>query len=240
MSAQPKSPGHLPFSPHTLRSGGTRCSDQNLIESIAAGNTLAMRALFARHNARVFRFLRRLVDDPSTAEDIVIETFFDVWRQARRFEGRSQVSTWILAVARLKALSVLRQRRNEVHEDGFADAIEDQSDDPEVALTKNDDARRLRACIERLSPEHREVIDLVYYHEKSVNEVAEIVGVPCNTVKTRIFYARRRIAGLFEEAAAIRAPMPALAAHSNLAPCHGPEGCVRRLNTLRYHSPDGH
>ena len=202
MSARQQSSAPLSFSPLALRSGSTRNSDQNLIESIAKGDTLAMRALFVRYNARVFCFVRRLVDDPSTAEDIVTGTFFEVWRQAHRFEGRSQVSTWLFAIARLKALSELRRRRTETFENGIAESIVDEADDPEVALTKKDDARCLRACIERLSPEHREVINLVYRHEKSVNEVAKIVGVPCNTIKTRLFYARRRIAAFLKEAAA--------------------------------------
>ena len=81
----------------------------------------------------------------------------------------------------------------------------DQSDDPEVALEKMDDARLLRECLKRLPPKQREVIDLVYYHEKSVNEVAEIIGVPCSTVKTRMFYARQRIAELFKEATMLAA-----------------------------------
>jgi RNA polymerase sigma-70 factor (ECF subfamily) len=202
MSARQQSSAPLSFSPPALHSRATRNSDQNLIESIAAGNTLAMRALFVRYNARVFCFVRRLVDDPSTAEDIVTDTFFEVWRHANRFEGRSQVSTWLLAIARLKALSELRQRRTETFENEIAESIVDEADDPEVALTKKDDVRCLRACIERLSPEHREVINLVYRQEKSVNEAAKIVGVPRNTIKTRMFYARRRIATFLEEAAA--------------------------------------
>ena len=73
-------------------------------------------------------------------------------------------------------------------------AIEDPSDDPGTALEKKDKSAMLRKCLAGLSAEHREIIDLVYYHEKSVEEVAEIVGIPQNTVKTRMFYARKRLA----------------------------------------------
>jgi RNA polymerase sigma-70 factor (ECF subfamily) len=175
-------------------------SDRDLLNNIAAGDRLAMRTLYARHYVRVYRFVRRLIDDAFRAEDIVSEVFFDVWRQADRFEGRSQVSTWILAIARFKAISILRQRQNEALDDDVVEAIADQADDPEVALQKKDNSNLLRMCLTHLSPEHREIIDLVYYHGKSVDEAAKIVGVPRNTVKTRMFYARKRISELFEQA----------------------------------------
>jgi RNA polymerase sigma-70 factor, ECF subfamily len=175
-------------------------SDRDLLNKIAAGDRLAMRTLYGRHNVRVFRFVLRLIGDESKAEDVVSEVFFDVWRQAGRFEGRSQVSTWILAIARYKAISVLRQRQEEAIEDEVVEAVADESDNPQAALEKKDTGTLLKKCLQQLSPEHREIIDLVYYHEKSVDEAAAIVGVPRNTVKTRMFYARKRIAELFEQA----------------------------------------
>jgi RNA polymerase sigma-70 factor, ECF subfamily len=159
-----------------------------------------MQVLFARHHVRVYRFVLRLVRDESVAEDLISEVFLDVWRQAGRFEGRSQVSTWLLAIARFKALSALRRRPDEELDDETAEAIEDPSDDPEVALDKKDKSAAIRKCLVKLSAEHREIIDLVYYHEKSVEEVAQIVGIPENTVKTRMFYARKRLAELLKAA----------------------------------------
>ena len=175
-------------------------SDELLIERIAKGDRLAMQVLFARHHVRVYRFVLRLVRDESVAEDLISEVFLDVWRQAGRFEGRSQVSTWLLAIARFKALSALRRRPDEELDDETAEAIEDPSDDPEVSLDKKDKSAAIRKCLEKLSAEHREIIDLVYYHEKSVEEVAQIVGIPENTVKTRMFYARKRLAELLKAA----------------------------------------
>ena len=85
-------------------------------------------------------------------------------------------------------------------DDEAAHAIEDQSDDPEVTAQKKDTSQALRKCLTALSPDHREIVDLVYYHEKSVEEVAEIVGIPENTVKTRLFYARKKLAELLQAA----------------------------------------
>jgi len=175
-------------------------SDEVLIGRIANGDRLAMQVLFARHHVRVFRFVVRLVRNESTAEDLISEVFLDVWRQADRFEGRSAVTTWLLSIARFKALSALRRRPDEELNEETAGAIEDPSDDPEVALEKKDKGTIIRKCLTGLSAEHREIIDLVYYHEKSVEEVAEIVGIPENTVKTRMFYARKKLAELLKAA----------------------------------------
>jgi RNA polymerase sigma-70 factor (ECF subfamily) len=173
-------------------------SDEVLIGRIAGGDRLAMQVLFARHHVRVFRFVVRLVKNESTAEDLISDVFLDVWRQAGRFEGRSAVSTWLLSIARFKALSALRRRPDEELDEETAGAIEDPSDDPELALEKKDKSALIRKCLSGLSADHREIVDLVYYHEKSVEEVAEIVGIPENTVKTRMFYARKKLAELLK------------------------------------------
>jgi RNA polymerase sigma-70 factor (ECF subfamily) len=175
-------------------------SDEALIGRIASGDKLAMQVLFARHQLRVYRFVLRLVRDESVAEDLISEVFLDVWRQAGRFEGRSAVSTWLLAIARFKALSALRRKPDQELDDETAEAIEDPTDDPEAALGKKDKAAAMRKCLAGLSAEHREIIDLVYYHEKSVEEVAVIVGIPEATVKTRMFYARKKLGELLKAA----------------------------------------
>ncbi len=173
-------------------------SDEVLIARIAGGDRLAMQVLFARHHVRVYRFVLRLVRNESTAEDLISEVFLDVWRQANKFEGRAAVSTWLLAIARFKALSALRRKPEQELDDETAEAIEDTSDTPEVALQKKEKGELLRQCMSSLSTEHREIIDLVYYHEKSVEEVAEIVGIPEATVKTRMFYARKKLGELLK------------------------------------------
>jgi RNA polymerase sigma-70 factor (ECF subfamily) len=175
-------------------------TDETLIARIAHGDKLAMKVLFVRHHVRVYRFVLRLVRNESVAEDLIADVFLDVWRQASKFEARSQVSTWMLAIARFKALSWLRKRSEEGLDEDKAAAIEDTGDTPEVAMQKKDRSEILRKCLTRLSPEHREIIDLVYYHEKSVEEVAQIVGIPENTVKTRMFYARKRLSELLKAA----------------------------------------
>jgi RNA polymerase sigma-70 factor (ECF subfamily) len=174
-------------------------SDEALIARIASGDRLAMRVLYARHHVRMHRFVLRLVRNDATAEDLISEVFLDAWRQANRFEGRSSVSTWLLGIARFKALSSLRRRSEEELDEAASESIEDPSDNPGVLLEKKDKGEVLRETLRALSVEHREVVDLVYYHEKSVAEVAMILRIPEATVKTRMFYARRKLGELLKQ-----------------------------------------
>jgi RNA polymerase sigma-70 factor (ECF subfamily) len=173
---------------------GEPSSDEMLIARIAGGDRLAMQTLFARHRTAVYRWLLRFVGNEAVAEDLLSDVFLDVWRQAAAFEARSSVSTWLLAIARYKALSARRRRVDAELDDKVAATVADPADNPEIVLQKKNRAEHLRQSLASLSPEHGEVIDLVYYHDKSVKEVAEIVGVAEATVKTRMFYARRKLA----------------------------------------------
>jgi RNA polymerase sigma-70 factor, ECF subfamily len=173
-------------------------SDETLTRRIAAGDQSAMRALFARYRVRVYRWLLRLVDDEALAEDLLSEVFLDVWRHAASFEARSSLSTWLLAIARYKAFSARRRRTDAELDEATVSTVPDTRDDPEVTLQKKNRAEALRRSLPQLSPQHREIIDLAYYHGKSVKEIAEIVRISEATVKTRMFYARRKLAELVE------------------------------------------
>ena len=124
-------------SPH-FRAPVQETSDETLIGLIADGDKRAMQVLYARHNVRVFRFIVRLTGNQSLAEDLVSEVFLDVWRQAEAFEAKSQVSTWLLAIARYKALSALRRRTEEQLDDNMAATIEDTADNPETIVHNKD------------------------------------------------------------------------------------------------------
>jgi len=175
-------------------------SDETLLGQIAKGDRHSMHVLYSRHNVRVYRFVLRIVRDATVAEDLVSQVFLDVWRTARQFQGRSQVSTWLLSIARFKALTSLRQRRYEDIEQEDVLEIADGSDTPEASLDRASTNAILRACVAKLSPAHREIINLVYYHEKSVEEAGAIIGIPQSTVKTRMFYARKQLADLLKGA----------------------------------------
>src|SRR5262245_24284039 len=126
-------------------------SDAALVEAIAGGDKHALQILYGRHHVKVYRFALRFVRDEASAEDMVSEVFIDVWRQADRFERRCQVSTWLLAIARNKALSSLRRRANEQLDDEVAEFIEDTSDNPENVMQKPEHGTNFRSCLYQLS-----------------------------------------------------------------------------------------
>ena len=175
-------------------------SDEMLLERISGGDRTAMHTLYSRHHVRVYRFVLRMLRDTTLAEDLVSQVFLDVWRTAGQFEGRSQVSTWLLSIARFKALTALRQRKHEDIDQDDVMEIADSADTPEASLDRSRTSAILRACVAKLSPAHREIVNLVYYHEKSVEEVASLIGIPPSTVKTRMFYARKQLAELLKSA----------------------------------------
>jgi RNA polymerase sigma-70 factor (ECF subfamily) len=168
-------------------------TDEALITGIAARDAAAMRALYRRHEVRTYRFILRIVDDAALAEDLLSEVFFEVWRQSDKFRSQSRASTWILAIARYKAWDARRCRTRRGADFAEAGAIADSADTPEQSVLILDRNEKLRRCLAQLSTEHREIIDLAYYHDKSIADIAEIVCVPTNTVKTRMFYARKRL-----------------------------------------------
>ena len=175
-------------------------SDKELIARIARQDQRAIEALFARYQVRVFRFIIRRVRSEAVAEELTNEVFLEVWRNAARFEGRSSLSSWMLGIAHNKAISSLRKRTEDELDEDAVGAIADDADTPDVVSQKLDKGQLIRICMERLSDDHREVLDLVYYQELSISEIAEAIGVPENTVKTRVFYARKKLSEFLKEA----------------------------------------
>ena len=138
-------------------------ADEALIQAIAKGDRTAMQTLYRRHHVRIYRFILRLTKDASLAEDLVSEVFIGAWRQAGGFRSKAQVSTWLLAIARNKALSALGRRRDEQLDDEAADLIADPAGNAETMIEDQGRSAIIRKCLSQLSSDHREVIDLVYY-----------------------------------------------------------------------------
>ncbi|WP_337660053.1 sigma-70 family RNA polymerase sigma factor [Anderseniella sp. Alg231-50] len=174
--------------------------DRDLMARISNADAAAMKTLFARHQLRVFRFIERILRNPAIAEEVTNEVFLEVWRGARNFQGRSSASTWILAIAHNRSLNVLRKRRELCWNEDHAAQIPDLQDDPEVASQKAGKSALLRKCADALAPLHREIIDLVYYHEMSIREASNVLNVPEGTVKARLFNARKKLQALLTAA----------------------------------------
>ena len=173
--------------------------EASLVARIAAGDTVALRGLFVRHQVRVYRFILRLVQNAAVAEELTNEVFLEVWRNAGTFSGASSAVTWMLSIAHHRAVSSLRKRREVGWDERAAAALSDTADDPEVAAQKVDKGAILRRCLDALSPEHKSIVDLVYYHEMSISEAGAVLQIPENTVKTRLFNARKRLSLLLRQ-----------------------------------------
>ena len=173
-------------------------SDQELVKRMARGDQNALRELMLRHRGRVQRFTGRFLQDRDRIDDVVNDVFVAAWRQARAFEQRASVVTWLLAIAKFRAMSAYTEyrQREEAFDEAAAAALVDHNDTPDVVMEQVDRAKLLRRLTASLPAKQARLIDLVYYRDKSVREVAAIVGIPNNTVKTRMFLARRRLAVL--------------------------------------------
>jgi RNA polymerase sigma-70 factor (ECF subfamily) len=171
-------------------------ADAALMRRVATADRSAMHILFSRHHLAVYRFVLQRLQDKALAENVTSEVFLDVWRHAGRFQGRPAVLTWILAIARDKTFTARPKSR--IRLDGATTAGESAGNDLDAGLDAplqvEDRNTVLRRCMTRLSAKHREVIDLVYYQEQSMESVATILGIPCSTAKTRVFTARKRLA----------------------------------------------
>jgi len=178
-------------------------TDQELIDAIVKRDARAMEQLFARHSVALYRFIVRFTGDPSLAEDVVSDVFLDVWRGADKFRGSSRVSTWLFAIARNKAVSARRYQPAFLADDDETMMLLGAATDAETDLNQSSRRELIRKCLMQLPPVQREVLDLVYYHEKTVAEVAMIVGIPSGTVKTRMFRARGRMVQLLKGAGVV-------------------------------------
>jgi RNA polymerase sigma-70 factor (ECF subfamily) len=166
-----------------------------LLRKMAAGDEAALTTLYARLNRRIYAFALRRLSDSDLAEEVVVETLYEAWRHASRFEGRSKVSTWVLGIAHHKALDKLRSRgAREWEEIGDeAEQIADPGPDTYSRIAQRQQGEQIRDCMEALPDAQREALSLVFYEDMALGEVAEVQSCPENTVKTRLFHARRKM-----------------------------------------------
>lgn len=161
--------------------------DGELLERTARRDRQAFTELYRRYHPRLFGYLRRLLADGQLIEEVLDDVMFVVWKDARRFGGNSAVSTWIFGIAYRRAMSAIRvETRHQSRVDHALDAEQLPMDPP---ANRN----LVAAALSRLSPDHRQVVELTYYVGLSYREIAEVADCPVNTVKTRMFHARRRL-----------------------------------------------
>jgi RNA polymerase sigma factor (sigma-70 family) len=168
--------------------------DVGLIERIGRGDLRAFEELYRAYHPRLTRFLLSMLRRAHLAEEVLNDTMLVVWRKPERYNGRSKVSTWIFAIAYRQALKALRRTDDPV-EDIAAETRPSAEASPEQELGRRQIQDQLQLAIGQLSADHRAVVDLTYFHEVGYREIAELMDCPVDTVKTRMFHARRHLKG---------------------------------------------
>jgi RNA polymerase sigma factor (sigma-70 family) len=169
--------------------------DRILIRRVAVKDRQAFEILYHRYAQRLYRYLSKLISQRELIEEVLDDAMLVVWQNAARFNHTSRLSTWMFGIAYHKALKALARSSNQSRDVPLAmpdDCIDREG--PEGAMTRQELHNTLGRALETLPPELRAVVELTFYHGCSYQEIAEITGCPVNTVKTRMFHARRRLA----------------------------------------------
>lgn len=184
------------------RSGGAgEAVELALLAGIRRGRRAEFDALYRLYHPRLWRFLVHMLRQGEQVEEALNDTMLVVWQRADSFDGRSKLSTWVFGIAYRKALKALSRLDLPVGADDI-DEPADSGPGPEQQLGLAQLRGRLAAALAELSPEHRAVVELCYFHDMAYGEIADVVGCPPETVKTRMFYARRRLRLLLDDLAA--------------------------------------
>ncbi|WP_426162226.1 RNA polymerase sigma factor [Pseudoduganella sp. R-34] len=171
--------------------------DGELVRLVGGGDRLAFQALYRAYFPRLARFLDRMTRNVPLLEEIVNDTMLVVWQKASSYDGSSKVSTWIFGIAYRQALKALRGL-DEPLEDA-PDAAGEEWHEPEHALAALQLQRGVGRALDALPLEQRAVVCLTYYHGMAYQEIAETIGCPVNTVKTRMFHARLRLKDMLSD-----------------------------------------
>ena len=182
---------------HDEPSRQTKDDDRRLLRRAGEGEQTAFGVLYTQHNVKVYNYILRLVHEQSAAEDLLQETFIAVWKGAARFRGRSSVKTWIFRIAHNHSVSWLRKHAGQVFVDeNQIPAVEWQIDE---SLMVEWQAEQVGKALNKLSPNHRAVVELVFVQELSYAEVAQVLDCPIGTVKSRMSYALKHLNHLLHD-----------------------------------------
>lgn len=166
--------------------------EAHLLGRIMAGDRVAFETLYRSYFPRLARFLDRMTRNPTLIEEVVNDTMLVVWRRGDSYDGSCRLSTWIFGIAYRTALKALRQHDEPV--DWDPDLIEgDAAQQPEIELDRQQLLREVGSALDGLPLEQRMVVTLTYYHGMGYDEIGAVMSCPVNTVKTRMFHARRRL-----------------------------------------------
>jgi RNA polymerase sigma-70 factor (ECF subfamily) len=177
---------------------GSAESDEQLLDRIRERDSAALRVLYQRYHLRVFHFVQRRLGDPSLAEEVVADVFFEVWRSVHHFAGASRPSTWIFGIANFKSAGAHRDRQRHKRASmvptnvEFLHRVADERDAGE-RLSAREELGLVSRMLAALPREQREIIELAVVEGLSYDQIATRLGVPEGTVKTRVSRARAHL-----------------------------------------------
>ena len=176
--------------------GISDADEATLLSRVAAEEVDAFETLYRLYSPRLQRFVRGITRQPTLIEEILDDTMMVVWRKAYTFNHSAKVSTWILAIAYRQSLKALRRSGDTIN-DELVEHVDLSTQGPDDELLQQELRKHLDAALSTLSTEQRTVMELTYYFGYACREIAEIMGCPVDTVKTRMFYARRKLRAWF-------------------------------------------
>jgi RNA polymerase sigma-70 factor (ECF subfamily) len=189
-------------SPPDMAQTARHQEELGLLERVAARDRSAFETLYHLYYPRLFAYTLKMLRRPEMVEEVVNDVMLVVWQSAGRFEGRSRPSTWLFGITYRQALKALaRHGRRGGDHDELPEPLADPGEGPERRVQRRELRDRLDAALASLSVEQRAVVELTFYNGFSYPEVAEVLGCPVNTVKTRMFYARHRLRRLVPDLA---------------------------------------
>ncbi|MBX3052239.1 MAG: sigma-70 family RNA polymerase sigma factor [Caldilineaceae bacterium] len=169
----------------------TKLSDEELLARTVAQDVQAFEALYDRHAKTVYSLILRVVRDPEAAEELVQESFWQVWRKAEQFNGNGAVGAWLSRIGRNKALDHLRRLKARPQSDGSVPETLERIPAPEsrqveAEVSRSWDRQHLQEALAAIPDEQRRCLEMAYFDGKSQREIAEVMGMPIGTIKTRV------------------------------------------------------
>ena len=163
--------------------------ETELLYQVARGDESAFQSLYEATHRRIYFYIYRMVNSKETAEDVMVETYAQVWRGAGGFQGKSRAVSWIIGIARNLSRKQLRKYKPSESLEDHPNLLNGNAPDPD----RFDRSRYLQAALAKLPERHRDVLDLVFFHQLTYPEVSTVLGIPVNTVKTRVYHAKSKM-----------------------------------------------
>ena len=170
-------------------------NDEPLVKRLAAGDESALNELYEEYGKRMYAYALRLTNDPDKAEDVLQDVLVTVWRKASSYRGEGRFIAWLLGIVHHTSMNAMRHVSIPLS-DEMEESLPSPAGSPESQTQQEQQNAWVREGLQSMSPEHRAVLELVFYHGLSLEEVSQVCQCPLGTVKSRLAYARQHLKGI--------------------------------------------